>query len=215
MLLRPLPVKNPSELVVLGGSTGALRGPNTSLPALRELARRTDLFQEVAADRLNMVGLRPPTAEQAEVRLIRAVTGNWFSLLGVNAAVGRLLTMDDERERAPVVVLEHTFWTQRMAADPAVIGGTMMVNGFPFTIVGVAAKGFRGMQPMIPVAAYVTATAEAQTLADPRYRTQGRAMGLRVVPAGGTASARSHDRTGPCRRAGDEPDPPHRASGNG
>jgi hypothetical protein len=52
MLLRPLPVKNPSELVVLGGSTGALRGPNTSLPALRELAGRKDLFQEVAADRL-------------------------------------------------------------------------------------------------------------------------------------------------------------------
>ena len=93
MLLRPLPVKNPSELVVIGGSSGpGLRGPSTPMPAVRELAARTDLFQEVAADRLNMVGLRPPTADQAEVRLIRGVTGNWFSLLGVNAAVGRLLT---------------------------------------------------------------------------------------------------------------------------
>ncbi len=173
ILLRPLPVKNPSELVVIGGASvpTGLRGPSTPLPAVRELARRTDLFQEVAADRLNLVGLRPPTADQAEIRLIRGVTGNWFSLLGVNAAVGRLLTMDDERERAPVVVLEHTFWTRRMAADPSVIGGTMMINGFPFTIIGVTARGFQGMQPMIPVAAYVTTTAEAQTLADPRYRT--------------------------------------------
>jgi hypothetical protein len=46
------------------------------------------------------------------------VTGNWFSLLGVNAAVRRLLTMDDERERAPVVRLD-TFWTQRMAPPPS------------------------------------------------------------------------------------------------
>ena len=162
-----------------------------------------------------MVGLRPPTADQAEVRLIRGVTGNWFSLLGVNAAVGRLLTMDDERERAPVVVLEHTFWTQRMAADPSVIGGTMMVNGFPFTIVGVAAKGFRGMQPMIPVAAYVTTTAEAQHPRGPQVSHPGRAVGRRLVSAGGTAPARSHDRTGPLGGAGDEPDPPHRAPGNG
>ena len=197
MLLRPLPVKNPSELVVLGGSTGALRGPSTPLPAFRELARRTDLFTEVAADRLNMVGLRPPTADQAEVRLIRAVTGNWFGLLGVNAAVGRLLTMDDERERAPVVVLEHTFWTQRMAADPSVIGGTMMVNGFPFTIVGVAAKGFRGMQPMIPVAAYVTTTRGGPDPRGPQVSHPGRTMGLRLVPAGRTAPARSYARAGP------------------
>ena len=114
------------------------------------------------------------------------------------------------------MVLEHTFWTQRMAADPSVIGGTMMVNGFPFTIVGVAAKGFRGMQPLIPVAAYVTTGAEAQTLADPRYRDPRKSnWDSGLVPARGTAPARSHHRAGPRRAAGDEPDPSHRAPGNG
>lgn len=173
LILRPLPVRDPSELVVIGGSTtpDGLRGNITPFPAIRELAGRTDLFKEVAADRLNLVGLRAPGADQAEIRLIRAVTGNWFGLLGVSAAVGRLISEDDQRQRAAVVVLEHTFWTQRMAADPSVVGSTMMVNGFPFTIVGVAAKGFRGMQPMIPVAAYVTTSADAQTLADPRFRS--------------------------------------------
>jgi len=180
LLLRPLPaVRNPSQLVVLGGSAepNGLAGPSTPYPAIRELAARTDLFTEVAADRLNLVGLRPPGAEQAEIRLIRGVTGNWFNLLGVGAAVGRLLTEDDQRQRAAVVVLEHTFWTQRMAADPSVVGGTLMVNGLPFTIVGVAANGFRGMQPLIPVAAYVTTGADAQFLADPRFRSEEEVWG--------------------------------------
>ncbi|HKP30726.1 MAG TPA: permease prefix domain 1-containing protein, partial [Gemmatimonadales bacterium] len=93
LMLRPLPIRRPHELVIIGGSNDAgLRGPSTPLPALRELARRTDLFSEVAADRLNLAGIRAPGAPQAEGRMIRMVTGNWFQLLGVSAALGRAIT---------------------------------------------------------------------------------------------------------------------------
>lgn len=162
LMLRPLPVRRPGELVVIGGSNdNGLGGPNTPLPAVRELARRTDLFSAVAADRLNLAGVRPEGATQAENRIIRMVTGNWFELLGVGAAVGRTITPQDEIRRAAVTVLDYDFWRQRLGGDPAAVGTVIVLNGQPFTVIGVAPKGFRGVQPLIPVALYLPSTTEA------------------------------------------------------
>ena len=169
LMLRPLPITRPRELVLIGGRNDAgLGGPNTPLPALRELARRTDLFTDVAADRLNLAGIRSPGAEQAEGRPIRMVTGNWFRLLGMSAALGRVITPEDEALRATVVVLGHDYWMQRMGGDPAAVGGTITMNGVPFTIIGVAPADFRGMQPLFPVAAYLPSTSESLLAPDAR-----------------------------------------------
>src|SRR5258706_5620430 len=72
------------------------------------------------------------------------VSGNYFELLGVRPALGRLLTEDDDRTPggSPVAVLGYTYWTSKFNADPSVLNQQLIVNGFPMTIVGVAQKGF-------------------------------------------------------------------------
>ena len=193
-MLRPLPgVREPSQLAVIGGSNNAgLGGPNTPIPGVRELARRTDLFTDVAADRLNLAGIRAPGAEQAEPRIIRMVTGNWFQLLGVGAGVGRVITPDDEAQRAAVVVLDHEYWMQRLGGDPSVVGGNLMMNGMPFTIIGVAPRGFRGMQPMFAVAAYLPSTAEDQLAASAPGTSESWEVGS-YLPVGRRQAGQSID----------------------
>jgi predicted permease len=75
------------------------------------------------------------------------VSGNLFSLLGVNAVLGRTLVQDDDRldNARQVVVLSHPFWKQKLSGDPSVVGKTIMLNGAAFTVAGVAPAGFTGL----------------------------------------------------------------------
>ena len=77
------------------------------------------------------------------------VSGNYFDVLGVGAAAGRTLGPDDDRTPGshPVVVLSYAFWQRRLAGAPDVVGRSVTVNGTPFTVVGVAKRGFFGTQP--------------------------------------------------------------------
>lgn len=75
------------------------------------------------------------------------VSGNYFSGLGVAASAGRLLTLDDERTGARVTVISHELWRRRFSSEPAIAGRRVEINQVPFTIVGVAASGFLGLQP--------------------------------------------------------------------
>jgi predicted permease len=76
-----------------------------------------------------------------------SVSGNFFSLLGVNAVIGRTLSVDDDHLENPrqVVVLSYPCWKQKFDGDPAVVGRTLILNGTAFTVVGVAPQGFRGL----------------------------------------------------------------------
>jgi predicted permease len=76
-----------------------------------------------------------------------AVSGNFFSALGVNAKMGRTLSIDDDRIDNPrqVVVLSYACWKNKMGADPDVVGRTLMLDGEAFTVVGVAPEGFSGL----------------------------------------------------------------------
>ena len=75
------------------------------------------------------------------------VSGNFFSLLGVNAALGRVISSADDQlgNPRPVVVLSHSFWQRQLGADPAIVGKTLVLNGAAFTVIGVAPAGFAGM----------------------------------------------------------------------
>jgi MacB-like periplasmic core domain len=71
---------------------------------------------------------------------------NFFSFFGLHAALGRLLSPDDDQpSSAPVAVLDYGYWAQRFHNNPAAIGTTIEMNGIPFTIVGVAPRGFTGV----------------------------------------------------------------------
>ena len=76
------------------------------------------------------------------------VSGNFFSLLGVNPRLGRLLTeADDQTPGAhPVAVISFNFWQRRFGADPGIVGQTIRLNDYPFTIIGVAPQGFQGLE---------------------------------------------------------------------
>jgi predicted permease len=75
------------------------------------------------------------------------VSGNYFSVLGVNAEIGRALSIQDDQpgNPRPVVILSHSFWQQKMGADPSVVGRTLMLNGGSVNVVGVAPAGFTGL----------------------------------------------------------------------
>ena len=80
-------------------------------------------------------------------RWVLSSPANYFSVLGVTAAVGRVLTPDDARPGAePVAVLDHDAWRRSFGSDPSVVGRAVRINGEPVTIVGVAEAGFKGSQ---------------------------------------------------------------------
>ncbi|HTL69438.1 MAG TPA: ABC transporter permease [Lacunisphaera sp.] len=101
-----------------------------------------------------MIGTEP-TSVQGEL-----VTGNFFDLLGIRPALGRTFRPDESVTvgSAPVVVLNHSFWTSRLASDPGVIGRTYSINGHGFTVIGVMPAGFRGLNTFNNPAFWVPST---------------------------------------------------------
>ena len=157
-LLRPLPVRNPGELVVVGSSnraSGSLTAGFLGLPTVKDIAARTDLFQGAAATTMVLAAARPAEGEPAERGLFLGVTGNYFSLLGVSPSIGRVLTPDDDSRRESVIVLSHSAWRTRVGSDPAVIGRTIRLNTVAFVVVGVAPEEFRGTDHLFDPAGYV------------------------------------------------------------
>ncbi len=145
VILRPLGYHEPDRLVFISLSD---RERNQSFvefsyPAYREWRERSRLLQPLAAmssvnDETILTGRGEPAAVEG-----RWVTGEFFSVLGVAPALGRLLRPDDDRAGAPaVVVVSHQFWRDRLSANPAVVGDSITLDGQPRTIVGVMPAGF-------------------------------------------------------------------------
>ena len=125
-LLRPLPVRDPGSLIVIGASTratGGLTAKIVSVPTVRDLQARRDLFDDAAAVQLSFLAVRATASDIGERRLYLATTGNYFSLLGVPASIGRVFSVDDERQRARVIVLTNQAWLARFGGDPTLSGG--------------------------------------------------------------------------------------------
>ena len=154
VLLRRLPVQNPGELVVLhdpGPLTGRLSsdGDNTesfSYPMYKGL-------RDASASVCGMLARSSFPASiasrgQNERDNGELVSGNYFEVLGVSPAIGRLFTLDDDRVPGgePFVVLSHSFWHRRFGGDPSVLNKTLLVNNVEMTVVGVARAGFTGVQ---------------------------------------------------------------------
>lgn len=152
ILLRTLPVRNPHELVMLyqeGPHSGSNIGDRMhSYPMYRVLQERADPLSEVIARRLVYASVTiDETTERVQAEM---VSGNYFTMLGVPPAVGRVFTSEqDDRVRMghPVVVLGYDYWVRRFNADPGVVGRKILVNNYPMTIVGVSAAGFAGLDP--------------------------------------------------------------------
>ena len=140
LLLRPADAARPAEIVrVYVGHHGGLQ--HSELDFLRRYARS---FTGVIGEKHEPLAFgRTEGSEQVNGVL---VTGNFFTLLGIPAAAGRVFTAADDSVPggSPVVVLGHRFWTRRLAADPGVVGGTVKLNGREYTVAGIAREGFTG-----------------------------------------------------------------------
>ncbi|HEV3197147.1 MAG TPA: ABC transporter permease [Bryobacteraceae bacterium] len=148
LMLRMLPVSHPEQLVTLYRSGGWGRG-TTSYPLYLEVQKRTDLFQGVVArSGVGKAQFRYGQADQPGTVQREFVSGNYFTVLGVTPALGRLISADDNRtpHAHPLAVLNYDFWQGRFAADPGVLGRTIVVEDVPLNVIGVAARGFRGVE---------------------------------------------------------------------
>ncbi len=153
ILLRKLPVRAPDELVMLyqeGVHMGANMGYRMhSYPLYQDLQQKAEPFSEVLCRRI--VPASVSVDNQTERVEAEMVSGNYFSMLGVAPAIGRVFnSQEDDQTYAghPVVVLSYDYWTTRFARDPSVVGRKIRVNDYPMTIVGVSAAGFAGLDPV-------------------------------------------------------------------
>src|SRR5512136_3108577 len=154
MILRPLPVQRPDELVNLsaprpkpGSQSCNMAGDCDtvfSYPMFRDLERVQTSFTGIAAHRLFGANLayRGQTLNGGGM----LVSGSYFPVLGLQPAFGRLIGPDDDRTIGGhfVVVLSYDYWRTRFDTDPGVLNGTLIVNGQSMTIIGVAPRGFEG-----------------------------------------------------------------------
>ncbi|MEP6989814.1 MAG: ABC transporter permease [bacterium] len=154
LLRQPVAARAPGELVNLS-APGPMPGSNScnqagscqeifSYAMFRDLEKGQASFTGIAAHRITSMSLsvrnEPLTGEGT------MVSGSYFPVLGLNAAMGRLLTPDDDKVIGAnfVAVISHAFWANHFGRDPGVVGQSITVNGKSYTIVGVAPKGFEG-----------------------------------------------------------------------
>ena len=152
--LRALPVSDPQRLVVLhadynasGSSASDNSAPVSSYPVYRDLRDHDPAFSGVIARMGTGVTLvRQGAAEQATAEI---VSGNFFQVLGVGAAMGRVLMAQDDGAPGAnaVMVLSYNFWANRCGANPALVNQTIPLNGHPVLVVGVADRQFYGVRP--------------------------------------------------------------------
>ncbi|SNS36284.1 duplicated orphan permease [Granulicella rosea] len=151
-LLRTLPVRDPGSLVVLEDTGRSWKGSMSdhggdqaayfSYPMYKDLRDKNQALDGLLATSPTNLGfLRNGSSKLVSAEV---VTGNYFTVLGVGPALGRVLTQADDLQKngSPVAVLSYDFWKNFLGADPGVVGSNVSINGQPFQIVGVAAQGF-------------------------------------------------------------------------
>lgn len=156
VLLRPLPVEAPRQIVVMlqqNKDTSEFLG--TSYPDFLDFRSQADALRDMLAYQPSLVGLS--SDGKAERAVAEYVTGNFFSMLGVKAAIGRLFAPGEGEQPGAdnLVVLGHAYWRRRFGSDPGVVGRSVAINGHTFTIIGVVAKTFDGPSLALQPDAYL------------------------------------------------------------
>jgi predicted permease len=142
LLLRPLPVAHPSDVVFVGRDSG----PDQSFPNYRDLRDRNQTFAGLAAYRISPMELEGRNGPDRVWGYL--ATGNYFDLLGVHPLMGHFFHAEDDLHpgASPYAVLSYTCWRARFGADPDIVGKTIRVNRQPFTVLGVAGDDFHGTE---------------------------------------------------------------------
>ena len=138
LALKPLPARNPEEIVRIYTAES-----HTSWPNYQEIAARSDVFSEVAAQTSAARALA--TADHTSRISGEITTANYLAMFAVPAQLGRVYLPSDAR--TDLVVLGERTWRTRFGSDPSIVGRTVMLSGRPFEVLGVMPRGFRGARP--------------------------------------------------------------------
>ena len=164
VVLRPLPGTSGGNRLVLfeRRTPDFAEGVSGSYGYYRHVRDGTRTLSGVAA--WSKVSLSISTGGEGAAVYGNIVSGNYFSVLGVRPAIGRFFAPDEDRIplAKPVVVVSHSFWESHLGADSTVIGRSVSVNGHPFTLIGVAPAGFRGVFTPLKTEAWVPLMMQAQ-----------------------------------------------------
>lgn len=158
VLMQLLPVAHPQQLYYVRMANGEWQPPgagntgdsNTSFSeaSFEALRQRTDIFDLIGYVPLSFSGnVAVRHGELPEEAEGEEVSGNFFSGLTARIAMGRGFSYGDEKDHAAIAVISYDYWTRSFARDPNIVGQTLYVKGIPLTIVGVTARGFKGIEP--------------------------------------------------------------------
>src|SRR5579875_3722257 len=171
VLLRPLPVRHPEQLLMIVQRLPKPVGMRSEFPYVyyKALRDRSTTLQPVFAETEWQDHFRMTEPEPAEDVIVRGVTPEYFEALGVRPLLGRFLTLDDATRNfdTPPAVLSYRFWSKKFGSNPgSVKGQTLAIDGHRFSVVGVAPRGFHGLSVdsgpdiQIPLQAYSLLTTE-------------------------------------------------------
>lgn len=200
VLLKELPVRSPGELTILGDPTrvasmsdGSIRTDLYSYAFYERLRDRNQVFSALYAtgrtERLKVSTLAPDSqssprnSAKGENAAGRFVTGNFFEVLGIRAAIGRTFTPDEDRVpgQSPVVVISNRYWERRFARDPQIAGREIRINGSVFTIIGVTPPLFQGDIVGRPMDLWIPISMQAQANPGRNYRNNARVNWLLLM----------------------------------
>ena len=163
LVLRPLAVPHPSELIVVqsqlrGESIGGVpQYSGLSYPDFKDLRDRNKSYTGLAASQYSQFGFTTEKSALPQMKFGELVSGNFFQVLDVPLELGRSFRPDEDSApgRDAVVVLGHELWRTDFASDPNVVGRTIFLNNISFTVIGVAPEPFTGSNRMIRSALFV------------------------------------------------------------
>ena len=192
LLLKMLPVNDPQQLAVVGDPTRASSRSNGtprmdvfSYPLYKELRDHASVFEGLcAAATDHHIEVDSGNALLPNQKINgRMVSGNYFTVLGMQPAAGHLIAeADDTAENAnPVVVLSYNYWQRKFAGSLSIINQDIRLNGFPFTVIGVAPRGFDGDVVGEPMALFVPLSMQPQIVRGRHWRNNGNASWLSLI----------------------------------
>ena len=173
VLLRPIPgAADPGGLVIAAMENREGQSRAWSYPNYKDLRDRSTLVDYVGQDDQTLSIAVDATAERAWGGL---VTGNFFEVMGVRAAAGRVFTRQDDVTPGghPVMVLSYAYWQRRFAGNPAIVGKQVIVNNVPITVIGVADQGFMGSFLGVATAAWLPMMMQRELMGGSRLDARG------------------------------------------
>src|SRR5262245_8530507 len=147
VLLKQLPVKNPEQLVLIRHADSRATVTPFGYHTYKQFRDQNQVFSGVLA--YHQLRLTVNVDGQPEPAVAgQLVSGNYYSVLGVNAVLGRTIVPDDDRApgESPVCVISYNYWQRRFAGDPDIVGKTIRLSGAPFNIIGVTQPEFFGLE---------------------------------------------------------------------